>query len=60
MRKSASCNEKNKGASHCAVTVQLIGAFDFDFFYFYFQNPKFQASNHRLWLYSPVCVGQGR
>ena len=23
-------------------------------------NPKFQASSHRLWLYSPVCVGPGR
>ena len=23
-------------------------------------NPKFQASSHLLWLYSPVCVGPGR
>ena len=23
-------------------------------------NPKFQASSHLLWLYSPVCVGHGR
>ena len=23
----------------------------------YLLNPKFQASNHLLWLYSPVCVG---
>ena len=23
----------------------------------YFLNPKFQASSHLLWLYSPVCVG---
>ena len=22
--------------------------------------PKFQASRHLLWLYSPVCVGPGR
>ena len=22
--------------------------------------PKFQASSHLLWLYSPVCVGPGR
>ena len=22
-----------------------------------FLNPKFQASGHLLWLYSPVCVG---
>ena len=25
----------------------------------YFLNPKFQASSHLLWLYSPVCVGPG-
>ena len=25
-----------------------------------FLNPKFQVSNHLLWLYSPVCVGSGR
>ena len=35
------------------------------FFYFlfitrYFPNPKFQASIHILWLYSPVCVGPCR
>ena len=22
-----------------------------------FLNPKFQASSHRMWLYSPVCAG---
>ena len=26
----------------------------------YFLNPKFQASSHLLWLYSPVCVGPRR
>ena len=26
----------------------------------YYLNPKFQASKHLLWLYSPVCVGPGR
>ena len=26
----------------------------------YFLNPRFQASSHLLWLYSPVCVGPGR
>ena len=25
----------------------------------YFLNTKFQATNHILWLYSPVCVGPG-
>ena len=45
-----------------AVTAQLISAFVFtkrivqSFFYL---NPKFQASSHLLWLYSPVCVGPG-
>ena len=24
--------------------------------FLYFLNPKFQASNHPLWLHSPVCV----
>ena len=24
------------------------------------ENPKFQASSHLLWLYSPVCVRPGR
>ena len=26
----------------------------------YFINPKFQASKHLLWLYSPVCVEHDR
>ena len=26
----------------------------------YFINPKFHASSHLLWLYSPVCVGPGQ
>ena len=26
----------------------------------YFLNPKFQASSHLLWQYSPVCVRPGR
>ena len=26
----------------------------------YYLNPKFQASNQLLWLYSPVSVGPGR
>ena len=29
-------------------------------FILYYLNPKFQASSHLLWLYSPVCVGPGR
>ena len=26
----------------------------------FFLNPKFQASSHLLWLYSPICVRPGR
>ena len=26
----------------------------------FYLNPKFQASSHLLWLYSPVCVRPGR
>ena len=26
----------------------------------YLLNPKFQASNQLLWVYSPVCVGPGQ
>ena len=28
--------------------------------FFYFQNPKFSASSHLLWLYRSVCVGPVR
>ena len=53
---------KTKTQISCAVTAQLISAFVFakrvvqSLFYL---NPKFQASGHLLWLYSPVCVGPG-
>ena len=46
-----------------AVTAKLISAFVFATQIvqsFYFLNPKFQASSHLLFLYSPVCVGPGR
>ena len=46
-----------------AVTAKLISAFVFATRIvksLYFLNPKFQASSHLLWLYSPVCVGPGR
>ena len=46
-----------------AVTAKLISAFVFATWIvqsLYFLNPKFQASSHLLWLYSPVCVGPGR
>ena len=63
-RKPAFCICKNKDAD------QLHGnrAADQCLFFFasqivqslYFLNPKFRASDHLLWLYSPVCVGTGR
>ena len=54
---------KTKTQISFAVTAKLISAFTFATrivqFLFYL-NPKFQASSHLLWLYSPVCVGPGR
>ena len=44
-------------------TAQLMSAFVFStriVQLIFYLNPKFQASRHRLWLYSPVCVGPGR
>ena len=61
MRKPAYA--KTKTQISCAVTAQLISAFVFATQIVqspYFLNPKFQASSHLLWLYSPVCVGAGR
>ena len=55
MRKLAFCKCENKGA----VTVLLISAFIYTTKIvqsLFFLNPKFQASSHLLWLYSPVCV----
>ena len=46
-----------------SVTAKLISAFVFAARIvqsLYFLNPKFQASSHLLWLYSPACVGPGR
>ena len=46
-----------------AVTAKLINAFVFATHIersLFFLNPKFQASNHVLWMYSPVCLGPGR
>ena len=45
-----------------AVTAQLISAFVFAAWIvqsLFYIDPKFQASSHLLWLYSPVCVGTG-
>ena len=48
---------KTKAKISCAATMQLISAFVFATWIvqsLYFLNPKFQASSHLLWLYSPI------
>ena len=54
---------KTKTQISSAVTAQLNSAFVFAIWIeqpLYYLNPKFQASDHLLWLYSPACVGPGR
>ena len=64
VRKTAICRyAKTKTQISCAVTAKLISAFVFTKLIvqsLYYLNPKFQASSHLLWLYSPVCVGPGQ
>ena len=63
MRKPAFAYAKTKTQISFAVTAKLIRAFVFASRIvqsLYFLNPKFQASSHLLWLYSPVCLGPGR
>ena len=53
---------KTKTQISFTVTAKLMSAFVFatrKVQSLYYLNPKFQASNHLLWLYSPVCVGPG-
>ena len=58
MRKPAICICENKdadrlcGSREADLTTQLVKSL-------YFLNPKFQASSHLSWPYSPVCVGPG-
>ena len=54
---------KTKTQISFAVTTRLISAFVFDtrkVQSLYFLNPKFHASRHLLWFYSPDYVGPGR
>ena len=64
MRKPAfSIYAKTKPQISFTVTAKLISAFVFAtkiVLSLFFLNPKFQASSHLLWLYSPVCVGSGQ
>ena len=48
---------KTKVQISCAVSVFVFATLIVQSYYF--QDPKFQASSHHLWLYSPVCVGPG-
>ena len=65
MRKPDCCINyvKTKTQISFSVTAKLISVFVFATQIvqsLYFLNPKFQASSHLLWLYSPVCVRPGR
>ena len=63
MRKSAFCIAKTKAQISCAMTVHLISAFVFATKIVqshFFLNPKFSASSHILWMYSPVRVVPGQ
>ena len=66
VRKSAFCICENKGADQLRGNREADQRLCFRYTnstivqFLYFLNPKFQASSHRLWLYSPVCVGPGR
>ena len=54
---------KTKTQISFAVTAKLISAFVFATRIvqsLYFLNPKFYASRHILWQYSPVYIGPGR
>ena len=55
---------KTKTQISFEVTAKLISAFVFASWIVHVpllsKSPKFQASNHLLWLHSPVCVGPTR
>ena len=64
MRKPAFCIcEKEDADQLRGYSAKLISAFVFATWIvqsLFYLNPKFQASRHLLWQYSPVCVGPGR
>ena len=63
MKKTFFCKCENKDAdqlrSYCKADQRLCFAIRI-VKSLYYLNPKFHASSHLLWLYSPVCVGPGR
>ena len=63
VRKPAFCICENKDADQLRGAAKLISAFVFATWIvqsLLHLNPKFQASNHLVWLYSLVCVRPGR
>ena len=63
MRKQAFCICENKGADQLRGNREADQRLSFHYTdkkSLYFLNPKFQASSHLLWLYSPVFVGPGQ
>ena len=63
VRKPAFCICENKDADQLRGNREADQRLCFrysDSTILYFLNPKFQASSHLLWLYSPVCVRPGR
>ena len=63
MRKPAFCICENKDADQLRGNREADQRLCFRYQIvqsLYFLNPKFQATSHFLWLYSPVCVGPGR
>ena len=64
VRKPDFCICENKDAdqlrSNCAADQRLCFRYTDSTLSLYYLNPKFQASSHLLWLYSPVCVRPGR
>ena len=55
MRKPAFCICENKDADQFrgVFAIWIVQSL-------FYLKPKFQASSHVQWLYSPVCVGPGR
>ena len=63
MRKPAFCICENKDADQLRGNREADQHLCFrytDIQSLFFLKPKFQASSHLLWLYSPVCVGPGQ
>ena len=61
VRKPAFCIRENKDADQLRGNREADQRLCFRYIvqFLYFLNPKFQASNHLMWLYSLVCVGPG-